>query len=179
MKDHPPVLDKHTDDAEALGRELASINIRLGLRQRKDFDREASSAWKRRQANEEIALINQQLLVLRQARTCKSQTNKTNIFLIPDVHDATKLPVECSASAPVRKVLKDPNTSDSTSHDEAAYQEFALGQGRKVLIDKRMSQNVSKRLTLDSHKNTDLLLTRSCFITCKHVRIVASMHVYV
>jgi hypothetical protein len=94
-------------------------------------DRETSSAWKRRQANEEIALINQQLLVLRQARTCKSQTNTetlANIFLIPDVHDATKLPVECS----------DPNTS----HDEASYKEFALGQGRKVLIDKK---NESKR----------------------------------
>jgi len=101
-------------------------------------DRETSSAWKRRQANEEIALINQQLLVLRQARTCKSQNNKTNIFLIPDVHDATKLPVECSASAPVRKALEDPNTS----HDEASYKEFALGQGRKVLIDKK---NESKR----------------------------------
>ena len=152
MKDRPPALDEHTDDAEALGRELASINIRLGLRQRKDFDREASSAWKRRQANEEIALINQQLLVLRQARTCKSQTNKTNIFLIPDVHDATKIPVECSASAPVRKVLEEPNTS----HDEASYKEFALGQGRKVLIDTRMSQTVSKRLTLDAHTHNSI-----------------------
>lgn len=126
MKDHPPVLDKHTDDAEALDRELGSINIRLGLTKRKLSvpvfptlivsempynDRETSSAWKRRQANEEIALINQQLLVLRQART--------------------------------------------SSHDEASYKEFALGQGRKVLIDKKNESNVSKRLTLsDAHTHT-------------------------
>jgi hypothetical protein len=67
MKDRPPALDEHTDDAEALYRELASINIRLGLTQRNcatltvsempDLDRETLSAWRRRQGNEEIALI--------------------------------------------------------------------------------------------------------------------------
>ena len=37
-------------------------------------------------------------------------------------------------AAPVRKALEGPNTS----HDEASYKEFALGQGRKVLIDQSM-----------------------------------------